>query len=86
MPPSLPRAKGEPETDKEQISKTCALHVLVDPDFDPNLGSTRPAWALAIALLHNWPLEGTVDPLSEPLSAASGTGRERGRERRRGRG
>lgn len=50
------------------------------------IGSTRSAWALAIALLHNWPLEGTVDPPSEPPLAASGRGRERGRERRRGRG
>ena len=42
---------GEPETDKQLISKTCALSVLADSDSDPSLDSTKPAWASWVALV-----------------------------------
>ena len=74
MPPSLPCAMGEPETDKQQISKTCALNVLADSDSDPSLDSTKPAWASWVALVvKNPPANAgdTRDMSSIPVSGIS---------------
>lgn len=58
MPPSLPLAKGEPEIGKHQISRSCAV-----------------SWqALTIQQLHNWPLEGAVDPRREGGWTGAGEG------------
>ena len=42
---------GEPVTDKQQISTTCALSILADSDSDPSLDSTKTAWASWVVLV-----------------------------------
>ena len=71
---------GEPETDKQLISKTCALSVLADSDSDPSLDSTKPAWASWVALVVKNPpamqetpvrFLGWEDPLEEGSTLSS---------------
>lgn len=71
MPPSLPLAKGEPEIGKHQISRSCAVSWQV---LTPHLDNTGPAWAVSIEQLHNWPLEGAVDPRREGGWTGAGEG------------